>query len=124
MSTSAGTTKDAQNTPYMELLLESATKVPSYHTWGVSFASCLLLAGFIVFPGTFTNIRHIGASNPAVASAEQWTLSKVPNLGLLGLASICTGLGALGMIAFWIRWSHNHVIIMQNVFWVRLMCYI
>jgi hypothetical protein len=122
MSTSAGTTKDAQNTPYMELLLESATKVPSYHTWGVSFASWLLLAGFIVLPGTFTNIKNISVSNQAVASAKQWALSKVPNLGLLGLASICTGLGALGMIAFWIRWKHNHVVIMQNVFLVRLMC--
>jgi hypothetical protein len=118
------TTKDAQNTAYMELLLESAIKVPSYHTWAVSFSSWLLLAGFIVFPGTFTKISNISVNNQAVSNAEKWALTKVPNLPLLGLASICTGLGALGMIIFWIRWRHNYNIIKHQVFWVRLICYI
>lgn len=123
MSTSAGKKKYAPHTRYMIQLLESAD-VSLLESWGVAFASWLLLAGFVVFPGTFTNIKQIDLTNQAVTGAERWLFTRIQNLPLLGVAGACSALGALGMIIFWIRWRHNHVVVADKVFLVRLMCHI
>lgn len=123
MSALAGPKKHVHHTVYMIQLLESAD-VSLFESWGVAFAAWLLLAGFVVFPGTFTNIKGIDLSNQAVTGAERWLFTKIQNLPLLGVAAVCSGLGALGMIIFWIRWRHNHVLVADKVFLVRLMCYI
>ena len=120
MSTSAGTTKDAPHTRYVGQLIES-TEVPFSHTWGVSFASWLLLAGFIVIPGTFTSQS---LKKDAVSNVELWVFTKIQYLPLLGVAGICSGVGALGMIVFWVYWRNNYHVIKHEVFGVRLMCYI
>lgn len=116
MSASTGTARYEQHTDYTKQVLESATEVPLLHGWLVSFASWLLLAGFVVFPGTFTNIKQIDLSNQAVSGVERWAFTKIQNLPLLGVAGICSGLGALGMVIFWIRWRKNYVIITDKVF--------
>jgi hypothetical protein len=115
--------KHVKHTLYMIQLLESAD-VPLWQSWGVAFASWLLLAGFVVFPGTFTNIKQIDLSNQAVSGAERWLFTRIQNLPLLGVAGACSAIGATGMGIFWIIWRKNHVVVADKVFLVRLMRYI
>lgn len=106
-------------TRYMEMLLE-LDSVPAWHNMAVAIAAWMLLASFMILPGTFATIQEIDAENGGFTDIEQWVLSRVRNLPLLVVAGVCCGLGALGMMAFWLRWRNNYVWICNRVFLVRL----
>lgn len=91
---------------------------PHREGWLVTFASWLLLAGFVTFPATFTNLKQANLSGQPFGTAGQWLISKIQNLPLLGVACGCSGLGALGLFLFWIRWRHNYFIVSEKVFLV------
>lgn len=107
----------APRTKYVDQLLEAA-ELGVLEGWGIAFSTWLLLAGFIVFPGTFTNIEDIDLDNENVSGAERWLFDRIKNLPLLVVAGICSGIGAFGMILFWIRWKRNYILITENVFLV------
>lgn len=101
----------------MEMLLQ-LDLVPRIHNILSSFFGWLLLAGFVVFPGTFTSIEKL-STDPGVTGdlpAANAILNGFQNLPLLIVASIACGLGALGLLWLAFRWRRNYVWLLNRIF--------
>ncbi|KKY36352.1 hypothetical protein UCDDA912_g03681 [Diaporthe ampelina] len=101
----------------MEMLL-SLDKIPRLHNILASFFGWILLAGFIVFPGTFTSIRDLSddpdlAENSPTAST---VLGHVQNVPLLVVAAISCGIGAVGLLWLAFRWRSNYVWLLNRIY--------
>ena len=94
-------------TRYMEMLLH-LDEIPRLHNILAAFFTWILLAGFIVLPGTFTSLQR--ARSRADDDIEREILDKVANLPLLWVAGVCVVLGAVGMIWLWIRWRASFLL--------------
>lgn len=100
-----------------------------------SFFTWILLAGFVILPGTFNSLEQIQAGN----SVENLALHAVQNIPLcvifflyeavercslmsilmleisrFVIAYVCCATGAIGMIWLWWRWSANYVWLLQR----------
>jgi len=107
--------KPSANTRYMDMLLD-LDSVPRWHNITVAICAWLLLAGFVIFPGTFTSIQNINPEADGYTDVERWIVTHIRNLPLLVVAGVCCGIGALGMIGFWVRWRANYVWVCNRVF--------
>lgn len=104
-------------TRYMEMLL-SLDKIPRLHNILASFFGWVLLAGFIVFPGTFTSIRDL-SDDPELADKSPTAsalLSSVQNVPLLVVAAISCGIGAAGLLWLAFRWRSNYVWLLNRIY--------
>jgi hypothetical protein len=52
------------DTQYVNMLL-ALDDIPTLHNILAGFFNWILLAGFILFPGTFTSLKNLGASGQA-----------------------------------------------------------
>lgn len=95
----------------MEMLLQ-LDLVPRTHNILSSFFGWLVLAGFVVFPGTFTSIEKLSTES-ATANA---ILDRFQNLPLLIVASVACGLGALGLLWLTFRWRQNYIWLLNRIF--------
>ena len=101
-------------TDYDRMCIES-NRVPKLYTIWASFSTWILLAGFLVFPGTFTRLRNdttlteIGRTGQVVQAAVQYT-------PLIGIAAACCLGGAVGMYLLWRRWNQNYDWLLNNIF--------
>lgn len=103
-------------TRYMTMLLDLDT-IPRLHNILASFFTWILLAGYIVFPGTFTSIQD-STTNPLIennTTAEK-VLKHVKNAPLLWIAGFCCGIGVCGMAWLWWRWRNNFVWLINRIF--------
>ena len=88
------------------MLLE-LDEIPRLHNIYASFFTWILLAGYIVFPATFTSLNK----NDKLAQAakgneiENEILNGVRNAPLIYIAAFCCGIGAVGMV--WLWWKHR-----------------
>lgn len=100
-------------------MLLALDAVPKWHNILSAICAWILLAGFVIFPGTFTSIQDIDENAEDWNDVERWILRRIKNIPLLVAAGICCGLGATGMIAFWFRWRNNYVWVCNRIFlWV------
>lgn len=76
----------------------------------------ILLAGFIIFPGTFTSIANLGNSTVQDNHTASVILQSVKNIPLLVVAGVCSGIGAAGMIWLWWVWRQNYVWLLNKIF--------
>ena len=103
-------------TRYVDMLLAMDT-IPRLHNILSSFSTWILLAGFIIFPGTFTTISSL--DNEAAIQANHTAstiIASVKNIPLLVVAGVCTGIGAVGMVWLWWRWKQNYVWLLNKIF--------
>ena len=96
-------------TPYMSMLL-AVDKIPRIHNLAASFFTWILLAGFVLFPGTFTNLKNSG--NTLTKEA----IGIIDHVSLFVIAFLCSGIGAAGMGYLWWRWMHNYLWLVNKVF--------
>lgn len=103
-------------TRYMTMLLDLDT-IPRLHNILASFFTWILLAGYIVFPGTFTSIQD-SSTNPLIANntTAEKVLKHVKNAPLLWIAGFCCGIGVCGMAWLWWRWRNNFVWLINRIF--------
>lgn len=105
----------------MEMLL-ALDQIPRLHNILAAFFGWFVLAGFVVFPGTFTSLQEELATNPAQSSssssptATALLLHSVQNLPLLIVAAVVCGLGALGLLWLTYRWRSNYVWLLNKIF--------
>ncbi|KAI9566139.1 hypothetical protein HD554DRAFT_2026113 [Boletus coccyginus] len=97
-------------TRYVHMLLALDDISPFFNALA-SFFTWILLAGFLLFPGTFASWKDVPAGSP-----QSDILSVVNNVSLYVIAWICTGIGACGMIWLWWRWRKNYVWINNRIF--------
>lgn len=99
-------------TRYVQMLL-GLDEIPRLHNILAAGFSWILLAGFIVFPGTFTSVQNSAAFKQAANSSsnavEHQILHEVSHIGLLWVAGSCCVIGAIGLCGLWFRWRENYV---------------
>jgi hypothetical protein len=106
-----------QSSRYVRMLLQ-LDRIPGLHNVLASLFTWLLLAGYIVFPGTFTSLRRSNAIKNAANrdKTEQFILDTVQNVPLLWVAAICCVIGASGISWLWWRWNENFVWLVNRIF--------
>ncbi|KAH8105433.1 hypothetical protein BXZ70DRAFT_920852 [Cristinia sonorae] len=111
-------TPSQMDTQYVNMLL-ALDDIPTIHNLAASFFNWILLAGFILFPGTFTSLQNLSAANGGEVPAN--LVNAVTQLPLYIVAWVCCGIGALGMIWLWWRWRLNYIWGMNKIFVPGLM---
>ena len=107
-------------------MLLSIDSIPKIYNLLAAFSTWILLAGYVLLPGTFTSLQKIPTptdpSDPHYDpddhpnAVEVWILQRVRNTPLLFIAAICTAIGILGMCGLWFRWRRNYVWIINRIF--------
>jgi len=87
-------------------------QVPRTHNILSGLFTWILLAGFVVLPGTFSTLEAIQSTPNEFGKV----LHKIHHLALLVIAFGCCVLGACGMLLLWWRWAHNYVWLLNGIF--------
>ena len=92
--------------------------VPRSHNLLASFSTWILLAGFIVVPGTFVSIEESKAVQEGAKSSKvtHAVLDTVKHASLMWVAGLCCAVGGAGMVWLWWRWRHNYVWVINKIF--------
>jgi hypothetical protein len=104
-------------TQYMDMLLH-LDQIPRLHNILAAAFTWILLAGFLVIPGTFTSFKNSDAfknsnNNDAL---EQKILHSVANIGLLWVSGVCCVTGLLGCCWLWFVWRKNYIWLINRIF--------
>ncbi|KAI0002449.1 hypothetical protein BJV74DRAFT_765387 [Russula compacta] len=94
---------------YADMVFE---EVPRMHNLLSGLFTWIVLAGFVVLPGTFSTLE----SFPTKSGELEKVLHDVQHLPLLVIAYGCCGVGGLGMLLLWWRWAHNYVWLLNSIF--------
>ncbi|KAF9228239.1 hypothetical protein BS17DRAFT_679937, partial [Gyrodon lividus] len=97
------------HTEYVNMLL-ALDDIPAYWNILAAFFSWILLAGFVLFPGTFA------AWGRSSSGTLEKVASYVQQVPLYIIAWVCTGIGAAGMVGLWYKWHKNYVWIVNRIF--------
>jgi hypothetical protein len=109
--------QNSAQTRYINMLLDLDT-IPRMHNIFAAFFTWILLAGFVIFPATFTSLSARLDSDEFKNNPQAEALLKLSSNKewLVYIAAICSGLGALGMIWLWWRWRTNYVWLLNRIF--------
>lgn len=106
-------------TRYMEMLLH-LDHIPRIYNILSAACTWILLAGFLVIPGTFTSFKNSDAFKNSGQSNEsavaEAIINSIANIGLLWLSGAFCGIGALGCLFMWFRWRKNYVWLINRIF--------
>lgn len=100
-------------TPYNAMIVESHEELRLFSVLAAIF-NWLFLAGFVVFPGTFTSLGRVTALNESKAGrVVQKALRNTP---LIVIGCLCCFLGSIGI--GWIAWKRkrNHVWLNDHIY--------
>lgn len=100
------------DTQYVNMLL-ALDDIPTIHNLAAAFFNWIYLAGFVLFPGTFTSLRTLGAEQGNAVAAE--LIKTVTQLPLFIVAWICVGIGAAGMLWLFWRWHKNYLWLLNKI---------
>ncbi|PPR07871.1 hypothetical protein CVT24_005608 [Panaeolus cyanescens] len=105
------------DTQYVKMLL-ALDDIPYWYNLAASFFTWILLAGFILFPGTFTNLQAAAASNNLPVNSPFVTdaVNSITKLPLFIVAWVCTGMGMIGMAWLTWRWRKNYLWALNKIF--------
>jgi len=105
-------TPSQMETQYVNMLL-AKDKIHTVYKVLAGFFTWILLAGFILFPASFTNLQkiqsHVGATGKEV-------VKDITNVPLYVVGWGCCGIGALGMLWLWWRWRNNYIWLVDRIF--------
>lgn len=106
-------------TRYMEMLLH-LDKIPRLDNILASAFTWILLAGFLVVPGTFTTFKTSqvfkDASNADKNGVERDIVHSIANIGLLWVSGFLALVGAVGCFWLWFKWRRNYVWLINKIF--------
>lgn len=102
------------STRYIDMLLQLET-IPVLYNILSSIFTWLLLAGYMVFPGTFTSIRGSQTLANGAGRAGKLVSTAVQHIPLLYLAAICCICGAAGMSWLGWLWRSNYIWIVNQI---------
>ena len=106
-------------TRYMEMLLH-LDQIPRIHNILASAFTWILLAGFLVVPGTFTSLKKSQAFQEADSDDSDDVghaiLHGIANIGLLWVSGAFCVIGGLGCLWLWFCWRNNYVWLLNRIF--------
>jgi hypothetical protein len=104
-------------TQYVQMLLQLDC-IPWWHNFLSSLAGWVLLAGYLVVPGTFTSLQKSDSlkDGMGVNIAEKAIISTVQNPPLIAIACslLCLGAGIMAWL-FW-KWKDNYIWLINRLF--------
>ncbi|KAL6700383.1 hypothetical protein J3F84DRAFT_119675 [Trichoderma pleuroticola] len=111
---------NSEHSRYVQMLLQQ-DDIPLLHNILASVFVWLLLAGFLVFPGTFTSLQNSvakqGDSDKTFSDqAAKLLVKSIKNIPLLVIAAVMCGISAIGMLVLTILHSKNYVWIVNKLF--------
>ncbi|KAF2105531.1 hypothetical protein BDV96DRAFT_477873, partial [Lophiotrema nucula] len=110
-------------TRYIDMLLELDT-IPRIHNLGAVLFTWILLAGYIVFPATFSTLflsPGVPAQIKKEGGAKKHLLNAVQHLPLLYVAACACGVGVSGCLLLWWKHRKNYVWVINRIFLPALM---
>ncbi|KAL0957983.1 hypothetical protein HGRIS_000160 [Hohenbuehelia grisea] len=114
----APTAAPSMDTKYVNMLL-AQDGIPLLHNIATSFFTWILLAGFVLFPGTFSKVREVDvddSGSDGLSLVKAHLLRSVQHMSIFVIAWVCCGIGAFGMLFMWIRWRSNYIWIVNRIF--------
>ncbi|EXJ80742.1 hypothetical protein A1O3_07026 [Capronia epimyces CBS 606.96] len=106
-------------TKYMEMLLH-LDDISSTYNLLASLFTWVILAGFLVVPGTFTTFKRTQAfqdlNDDDSNEVAHTIVHTVANIGLLWLSGAFCVLGGLGCLWLWFRWRQNYIWLINRIF--------
>ncbi|KAH6884977.1 hypothetical protein B0T10DRAFT_531112 [Thelonectria olida] len=100
-------------TAYDAMVLQSH-EVQKRYNFAAAAANWLLLAGFMVFPGTFTSLSRAGVLNDSRAGRVlQHAIRNTPLLYIGGLCCLC---GGIAICWLWWHFKHNYFWLVYRIF--------
>ena len=103
-------------TRYIDMLL-GLDSVSPFHNILASLSVWILLAGYIVFPATFTALRREKADPETDSSRlKSVALDTVRNVPLLYVAAFACGIGVLGCLYLWYKHCGNYGWVINRIF--------
>jgi len=104
----------------MEMLLH-LDEIPRLYNISASLFTWIILAGYLVVPGTFTTFKETKAfqdadSNQSDGQVAHDIVNSIAHIGLLWLAGSFCVVGTVGCLALWIRWRQNYVWLINKIF--------
>lgn len=111
---------NSEHSRYVQMLLQQ-DDIPLLHKILASTFVWLLLAGYLVFPGTFTSLQKSVEKNGDDAhnlgdQAAKLFVNSVKNIPLLVIAAVICGVAAAGMLFLAVKHSRNYVWIVNKLF--------
>jgi hypothetical protein len=110
---------DTMHSRYVQMLLDQ-DNIPKAHNILASFFVWLLLASFLVFPGTFTtiqkSIKHQDEAGSFPSKAAETIFRSVKNVPLLVIAAVMCAISAIGMASLSLRHMTNYVWLLNKLF--------
>ncbi|KAL3424407.1 hypothetical protein PVAG01_03688 [Phlyctema vagabunda] len=100
--------QNSVQTRYMTMLL-NLDDIPRLHNILAAFFTWVLLAGFLILPGTFTTITKKIDEDDGKSQTASEILRSIKHVQLLVVGGVCSGIGALGMAWLWYKWRRNYV---------------
>ncbi|KAH6698194.1 hypothetical protein BKA61DRAFT_741426 [Leptodontidium sp. MPI-SDFR-AT-0119] len=106
-------------TRYIDMLLQLDT-IPKLHNILAGAFSWLLLAGYLVLPGTFTSIRNSRTLSEGAGKAGKVVVKTAQNLPLLWLAGFGCGIASVGILFLCRIWYSNYKWMLDRIIWPSL----
>ncbi|KAJ6561768.1 hypothetical protein B0H19DRAFT_943811, partial [Mycena capillaripes] len=103
------TSVSQMDTKYVNMLL-AIDGIPPMYNILANFFTWILLAGFVLFPGTFTNLQQ----NNELGALGITAVNAIKHVYVV--AWVCTGVGASGMLWLWYRWQGNYIWLVNRIF--------
>ena len=100
-------------TPYMVMTLQ-ANEAPATDNILAGLFSWITLAGYVVFPGSFTSLKKSNSLDDS--KSGRIVKDAVQYMSLLPIAGLCCLIGISGTIWMWKRWRKNYVWLVGRLF--------
>lgn len=102
---------------YIKMILDM-DEIPLFYNILASLFPWLVLAGYLVFPGTFTSLRTSTSMKDMAAKNEigKVAYNAVQNASLVGIATVCCTIGLCGEVWIWWQQKPNFLWLVHKVF--------
>ena len=101
-------------TRYMGMLLH-LDSIPRLHNILAALFTWILLAGFLVIPGTYTSFKN-HTDNSKSDAVEDAIVHSVSHIGLVWVSGAFCIIGAVGCCWLWFLWRKNYVWLINRIF--------
>jgi hypothetical protein len=105
---------------YTDMLVEANQGRWFIYNVCAGISTWILLAAFLIIPGTFTSLRESSlfqnADQANSAAFVKEILHSIAHVGLLGVAGTFYIIGLFGCVSLWGVWSSNYIWLIDRLF--------
>lgn len=95
-------------------------EIPRIYNIGASLFTWIILAGYLVIPGTFTTFKQSEAFQEAddddSNEVTHAIVHSIANIELLWLSGAFCAVGLVGCLGLWFRWRQNYLWLINRIF--------